>query len=132
METSAQKKELYRTEIKRSKSAGKTLLLLFITALFIMAVFAVARFFPAAWLLEIGAIAFGTVYINKLLNEGTFKKTYVLYEDSLCVITKYGLIEKETASYDLKTAVFTCDSVTANGKTEPFFPDDELKRLLNL
>ena len=63
-----------------------------------MAVFAVARFLPASWFFEIGAIAAGTVYINKLLNEGTFKKTYVLYEDSLSVITKYGLIEKETAS----------------------------------
>lgn len=132
MENSAQKKELYRTEVKRSKSAGKTLLFLFITALCIMAVFAVSRFLPASWIFEIGAIAVGAVYINKLLKEGTFKKTYVLYEDSLSVITKYGLIEKETASYDLNTAVFSSDSVTSNGKTEPFFPDDELKRLLNL
>ena len=132
MENFTQKKELYRTEVKERKSAGKTLLLLFITALCIMAVFAVPRFLPASWFFEIGAIAAGTVYINKLLNEGTFKKTYVLYEDSLSVITKYGLIEKESACYDLKTAVFTSESVTLNGKTEPFFPDDELKRLLNL
>lgn len=130
--SAGQKKELYRIEATGAKSAAKTLLHLFLTALFIMAVFGISRFLPAAWFFETAGILGSAVYINKILKEGTFRKTYILYEDSLTVLTKYGLIEKVTSEYNLKEAQFTEKSITLNGKTEPFFPDDELKRLLNL
>lgn len=126
------KKELYRTEVPKTKSAGQTLILIFIAAIVIMLVFSIAQFLPAAWFFEICAIAFCAVYMNKLLKEGTFKKTYILYEDSLVVVTKYGLIERVTEEYILDKSEFTDKTVTFNGKTSPFYPDNELKRLLNI
>ena len=80
--------------------------------------------------MEIGAIALSAIYINKVLKQGTFVATYVLYEDTLVVLTRYGLIEKETEWYNLDEAVFTENSVTVNGKTRPFYPDEELKKIL--
>ena len=125
-----EKKEIYRGKavaVKDSKQTAKALLKV---AIFCGVMFALSVYIPYGWLLEIGAIALSAIYINKILKQGTFVATYVLYEDSLIVLTRYGLIEKETEWYDLDEAVFTESSVTSKGKTRPFYPDEELKKLL--
>lgn len=124
------KKELYRGKAVVKKDEKQTIKALLKAAVFCLVIFAVSKYLPFAWVFEIGAIIASAVYINKILKQGTFVATYILYEDTLVVMTRYGLIEKESARYDLKNAHFTENTVIYNGKTYPFYPDDELKKLL--
>ncbi len=95
-------------------------------------VFALERFLPAAWFFELTAIVLAAVYANKVLKQGTFSKTYILYEDTLVEMTRYGLIEKVTSQFEIKESVITDSEIIYNGKKYPFYPDETLKKLLNL
>lgn len=125
-----EKKEIYRGRAVAEKNEKQTIKALLKAAIFCFVVFAVSKYLPFAWFFEIGAIVLSALYINKIMKQGTFISTYVLYEDYLVVLTRYGLIELETARYDLKEASFTECSVTIGGKTKPFSPDEQLKKLL--
>lgn len=125
-----EKRELYRGRAMAVKDDRATIKALLRAAIFCLVVFAVAKYIPFSWVFEIGAIVFSAIYINKILKQGTFIATYILYEDSLAVVTRYGFIEKETARYILSESVFTENSVTTLGKTYPFYPDEELKKIL--
>ena len=123
-------KELYRGKAVVKKDEKQTIKALLKAAIFCAVIFAVSKYLPFSWFFEIGAIVLSAIYINKVLKQGTFVATYILYEDALVVVTRYGLIEKESARYDLEKAQFTENSVIYNGKTHPFYPDEELKKLL--
>ena len=125
-----EKKEIYRGRAVVKKDEKQTIKALLKAAVFCLVMFAVSVYVPFGWILEIGALVLSAIYINTVLKQGTFVATYILYEDTLVVLTRYGLIEKETARYDLSDAVFTESSVTVNGKTTPFYPDEKLKSLL--
>lgn len=125
-----EKKEIYRCRAKAVKDEKQTFKALLKAIIFCAVVFAVAKYLPFAWFFEIGAIVLSALYINKVLKQGTFIATYILYEDSLVVLTRYGLIEKESARYNLEETTFTPSTVTSGGKTKPFYPDEKLKQLL--
>ena len=127
-----EKKELYRGRAVAVKDDKQTIKAILKAAIFCAVVFAVAKYLPFTWVFQIGAIILSAIYINKIMKQGTFISTYILYEDSLVVLTRYGFIEKESARYELEKAQFTENSVIYNGKTYPFYPDEELKKLLNL
>jgi len=127
-----EKKELYRGRAVAVKDDKQTIKALLKAVIFCAVVFAVAKYLPLTWFFQIGAIILSAIYINKIMKQGTFIATYVLYEDTLVVMTRYGFIEKESARYDLEKAQFTESSVIYNEKTYPFYPDEELKKLLNL
>lgn len=123
-------KELYRGKAVAVKDDRQTIKALLKALIFCVVVFAVAKYLPFSWAFEIGAIIASAIYINKVLKQGTFIATYVLYEDTLVVLTRYGFIEMETARYDLSEAVFTENTITSGGKTVPFYPDEKLKEIL--
>ncbi len=123
-------KEIYRVRAIAEKNKKQTLNALVMALIFCAVVFAVSIYLPFSWAFEIGAIVLSALYINKVMKQGTFVKTYILYEDSLSVVTRYGLIELETARYPLSETVFTESSITFDGKTVPFFPDEKLKSLI--
>ncbi len=125
-----EQKEIYRGRAVAVKDDKQTFKALLKAIIFCFVVFAVSKYLPAAWAFEIGAIVLSAIYINKVLKQGTFIATYILYEDSLAVVTRYGFIEKETARYILSESTFTENSVTTEGKTYPFYPDEKLKKLL--
>ena len=126
-----EKKEiLYKGNAIAVKDDKQTIKALFKAVIFCAVVFAVSKYLPFSWVFEIGAIVASTFYINKVLKQGTFIATYILYEDSLAVLTRYGFIEIETARYVLSESTFTENSVTSGGKTHPFYPDEKLKNLL--
>ncbi len=125
-----QKKEIYRGKAIAVKDDKQTIKALFKAIIFCVVVFAVVKYLPFSWVFEIGAIVASAIYINKVLKQGTFIATYILYEDSLAVVTRYGFIEVETARYILSESTFTENSVTTGGKTYPLYPDEELKKLL--
>lgn len=127
-----EEREIYRGQGLMPKSASQTIFSLLCVVAFCFAIFSAAPFLPFSWIFEVGAIAVSAVLINNILKKGPFSITYVLYENSLEVITRYGLIEKVTAKYILTQTVFTENTVTSNGRTEPFYPDEDLKKLLNL
>ena len=101
------KKEIYRGKAVAVKNDKQTMKALLKALIFCFVVFAVSSYLPFPWAFCLGDIIVSAIYINKILHEGTFIATYVLYEDELVVLTRYGLIEKETARYDLSKAVFT-------------------------
>lgn len=125
-----EKKEIYRGKAVAIKDDKQTLKALLKALIFCFVVFAVSPYLPFPWAFCLGAIIVTAIYINKVLHEGTFIATYVLYEDELVVLTRYGLIEKETARYNLSKAVFTEKTVSQDGITKPFYPDEKLKKLL--
>ena len=99
------KKEIYRGKAVTQKDEKQTIKALLKAAIFCLVIFAVSKYLPFSWVFEIGAIVLSAIYINKVLKQGTFIATYILYEDSLVTLTRYGLIELETARYDLSEAV---------------------------
>jgi len=125
-----EKKEIYRGKAVAVKDEKQTFKALLKALIFCLVVFAVSPYLPFSWAFCIGAIIASAIYLNKILHEGTFIATYVLYEDELVVLTRYGLIEKETARYDLSKAVFTENTVSQDGLTKPFYPDENLKKLI--
>ena len=125
-----EKKEIYRGRAVVIKDEKQTIKALIKAAVFCLLIFALSVYVPFGWVLEIAALVLSALYINRILKQGTFVSTYILYEDTLVVLTRYGLIELETARYDLNEAVFTETSVTSGGKTRPFHPDEKLKSLL--
>lgn len=125
-----EKKELYRGKAVAVKDDRQTIKALLKALIFCVVVFAVAKYLPFSWAFEIGAIIASAIYINKVLKQGTFIATYVLYEDTLVVLTRYGFIEMETARYNLSEAVITEKTISQDGITKPFYPDDKLKEIL--
>ena len=125
-----EKKEIYRGKAVAVKDEKQTFKALLKALLFCFIVFAVSPYLPFAWALCLGAIIGSSVYINKVMHEGTFVATYVLYEDELVVLTRYGFIEKETARYNLSKAVITEKTISQDGITKPFYPDNKLKKLI--
>lgn len=125
-----EKKEIYRGRAVALKDTKQTLKALLKALIFCFIVFAIAPYLSFSWVFEIGAIIASAIYINKVMKQGTFIATYVLYEDELVVLTRYGLIEMETARYDLSKAVFTENTVSQDGLTKPFYPDEKLKKLI--
>lgn len=125
-----EKKELYRGKAVAVKDDRQTIKALLRALIFCVVIFAVAKYLPFSWAFEIGAIIASAIYINKVLKQGTFIATYILYEDTLVVLTRYGLIEMETARYDLSEAEFTESTITSGGRTVPFYPDEKLKSLI--
>ena len=95
-------------------------------------VFALEKLLPAAWFFELAVIIIAALCVNKILKQGTFSKMYILYEDTLVETTRYGLIEKETSRFELKDTTITTTEIVYNGKKYPFYPDEALKKLLNL
>ena len=126
------KEYLYKGAALLPKSPVGTVLSLAGILILCGCVFALERFIPAAWFFELAAIVFSAIYANKVLKQGTFSKTYILYDDILVETTRYGLIEKVTAQFELKDAVITDSEIICNGKKFSFYPDEALKKLLNL
>lgn len=125
-------KEIYKGTALLPKNPRQTMLLILLILTVSALLFYWVRFFFASWLFEIAIIVFDAIYLNKILNQGTFVKTYVLYEDCLLEITRYGLIEKETGRFMLNGASISENEIIYENKSHPFYPDETLKKLLNL
>lgn len=125
-----EKEILYKGSAMIKKNPLQTILSLSGICVLWVAVCFFSEFLPFKWLWQIAAIIFSAVFINKLLNKGTFTKTYILYEDKLVVITRYGLIEKESSVHPFSSSVFTETTITTDGVKYPFYPDKELIRIL--
>ncbi len=125
-----EKEIIYKGSAVKQKSPKETIISLVGIGVMWAAVFIFSRYLPFQGVLQIIGIAVSAVLINRLLNKGTFSKTYILYEDELVVMTRYGLIEKESSIHPLSTSVFTDTSITTDGVKYPFYPDDTLKEIL--
>lgn len=125
-----EKNEIYRGKTVAVKDEKQTFKALLKALIFCFIVFAVSPYLPFSWAFCLGAIIGSSIYLNKIMHQGTFIATYVLYDDELVVLTRYGLIEKETARYDLSKAVITEKTISQDGLTKPFYPDEKLKKLV--
>ena len=124
--------EIYSGKALLKRTPQSTAVALCIVAIFCAAVFYISVFLPASWIFELGAIIIAAIRVNKILKEGTFTLTYILYDDRIVLRRRYGFIEIDTDVFLLKDCIFTENKITCNGKTIDFFPDNQLKMLLNL
>ncbi len=70
--------------------------------------------------------------IYAVLKKNVFEITYVLYEDKLVYLRRYGALEKETEVFPIGEAEFYKDKIVYRKKTYPFHPDERMKgELLN-
>ena len=125
-----EKEILYKGAAVVQKSPGQTIFSLIGIGAMWAGIFIFSKFLPFEWAFQIGAIIVSAILINRLLNKGTFSKTYILYEDELVVMTRYGLIEKESSIHPLSTSRFTEKHIITDGVKYPFYPDEELIRIL--
>ena len=125
-----EKEILYKGAAIVQKSPKETIFSLIGIAAMWAAVFIFSKFLPFEWAFQIGAIVVSAILINRLLNKGTFTKTYILYEEELVVMTRYGLIEKESSIHPLVTSEFTEKYIITDGVKYPFYPDEELIKIL--
>lgn len=124
------KTEIYRGAALMPKNSRATFLSLLCVALFCAAMFIISAFIPLSWLLELFSIAVAAVAINKILKEGAFTQTYILTEEKLTAVTRYGLIELVTGEFPLKESVFEENFIIYENRRFPFYPDAKLKELL--
>ncbi len=125
-----EKEILYKGEAVVQKSPKETVLSLLGIAAMWAGIVLFSKFLPFQWAFSLAAIIISAILINKLLNKGTFKKTYILYEDRLVVMTRYGLIEKESSVHPLTASEFTEKTIVTDGVKYPFYPDKELIKIL--
>lgn len=125
-------KEIYKLSPPMQKSSRTTALFIIISLFVCAILLKLSTYLPAAWIFEILIIILCAAWINKILKQGVFTLTYILYEESLKFYTRYGFIEKETASFPLDNAEFFENTIIYKGKAYPFFPDEKLKSLLNI
>ena len=125
-------KEIYRFTPPMQKNALTTAFLIMLSLIVCAILLKLSTHLPAAWFFEILIIVLCAAMVNRILKQGVFTLTYILYEDSLKFYTRYGFIEKETASFTLADSSFTEASIIYKGKAYPFFPDEKLKSLLNI
>lgn len=125
-------KEIYRLIPPPQKNARMSALFIIILLFVCAILLKLSSYLPAAWFFEILIIMLCAALINKILKQGVFALTYVLYEDSLKFFTRYGFIEKETMVFPLEDSSFNETSIIYRGKAYPFFPDEKLKSLLNI
>lgn len=125
------KKEVYRGAAKlpgRPKAAFFSILaLVFICVI----LFNLVASIPYSAFIKIGILILAAVGINYILKQGTFSVTYVLTEDSILVyITKYGLLEWESAWIDLADAEIKGNKIIYKKRKYDFYPDDKLRELV--
>lgn len=125
-----EKEILYKGAAIVQKSPKDTIISLVSIAVMWLIIIFFAKYLPFEWVFELGAIIISAILINKLLNKGTFTKTYILYEDELVVMTRYGFIEKESSIHPLATSEFTEKHIVTDGVKYPFYPDKELIKIL--
>ncbi len=125
-------KEIYKFTPPAQKNTRTTSFFIIISLFVCAVLLKLSTHLPAAWVFEILIIVLCAAVINKILKQGVFTLTYVLYEDSLKFYTRYGFIEKETASFPIEDSAFTESTIIYKGKAYPFFPDEKLKSLLNI
>ena len=124
--------EKYKMIVPARKSPCASALVLSLVLIVCILLLKVATFLPAPWAFQIVIIFLSAVFINRLLKQGIFSTMYILYEDSLHQLTRYGFISSVTAIYQLDETCFGENTVTYKGKTTPFYPDEHLKKLLNI
>ena len=125
-----EEKILYKGAAIVQKSPKETILSLLGIGAMWAGIVLFSNFLPFQWAFSLAAIIISAILINRLLNKGTFTKTYILYEDKLVVMTKYGLIEKESSIHPLATSEFTEKLIITDGVKCPFSPDEELIKIL--
>lgn len=126
------KKEIYRAHAVVKKDKKQTAVIIAAALILSMILFNAASRLPFAGFIDLAILAVLAIFINKILKQGTFVTTYILYEDILIELTRYGFIEKETARFKLGECTFGKDCIISEGRTYPFYPDEKLKKLLNL
>lgn len=127
------KTEVYRGAAKLPGSPRAAFFCLLALVAVCVVLFNLVSALPYSVFLKIAVLIFAAAGINYILKQGTFSVTYVLTDDGILVyITKYGLLEWESAWIRVSEAEFSENKIVFENRRYDFYPDDELKTLLGL
>lgn len=100
-----------------------------LTVLFAIAAVVLSRL-PFAGVTALLLLLFFAAGIYSVMKRALFDVTYVLYQDRLVYLRRYGAIEKENEVFPTAEAEFYEDKIIFRGRSYPFHPDAVLKEAL--
>ncbi len=126
-----EKTVIYRGEAKLPGTPRAAFVSMLVLVVICVILFNLISPIPYSVFFKIAVLIFAAVGINYILKKGTFSVTYAVTEDGMLVfITKYGLIERETAWIKIDEAEFFPGKIVFEKRKYEFYPDEELSRLL--
>lgn len=114
---------------QKSNAGGRVLAFALLFVVFCVLLF-VSNYVAYSGIVTLGVIVLFALCTYRLMKNTVFDITYVLYEDRLVFSRRYGKIEMETEAFPLDEAEFTDTAITYEKKSYPFYPDENLKKLL--
>ncbi len=125
------KTEVYRGPAKLPGTPKAAFLCVLALAALGTVLFRVSSALPYSAFIKAAILIFAAVGINYILKQGTFSVTYVLTSDGwLVYITKYGKLEWESAWIKVDEAQFKGNKIIYQKRKYDFYPDEELKKLV--
>ena len=85
---------------------------------------------PYSGILSVLVIIVFASLLYSVMKRSLFDITYVLYENRLVFVRRFGAVSSEAEVFPLSEAKFFEDKIIYNNKQYPFHPDDKLKELL--
>lgn len=110
---------------------GRTVAFILLASVIILLLIFV-NFLPYSGVLTLIVFMLGAYFIHKLLNKTVFDIKYVLYDDKLVFLRKYGRLEWEGEVFPFDEATFHEGFIEHRGRRYSFYPDSELKELLGI
>ncbi len=126
-----EKTVIYRGEAKLPGTPKAAFVSMLVLAAICVALFNLVSAIPYSVFFKVAILIFTAVGINYILKKGTFGVTYAVTEDGMLVfLTKYGLIQRETAWIKIDEAEFFPGKLVFEKRKYEFYPDEELSKLL--
>ncbi len=126
------KTEIYRGKAEMNGSPRATFFAILLLAAVCVPLFNLASAIPYGVFLKIAIFVIAAALLNRILKRGTFSVTYVLTDDGMLVyITKYGLLEWESAWIEVSEAEFSENEIRYRNRKYDFYPDEKLKKLID-
>lgn len=125
------KTEVYRGEARLPGRPAAAFLSILALAAACVLLFNLSSRLPYGVFIKVLILVLAALSVNYILKKGTFSVTYVLTDDGLLVyVTKYGRLSWESAWIKVNEAEFKENKIIFEKRKYAFYPDDELKQLL--
>ena len=125
------KTQVYRGEAKLPGTPKAAFFAILILAAVFVLLFNLVSPLPYSVFFKIAILILTALGVNYILKKGTFSVTYVLTDDGMLVyVTKYGRLSWESAWIEVSKAKFEKNRIIFEKRKYDFYPDEELKELL--
>ncbi|MGM9552502.1 MAG: hypothetical protein ACI3XA_09645 [Clostridia bacterium] len=124
-------KPIYSQKVKNESNGVQRTVLFIITVVLLCVALFFVNLLPYRGILSVGVIFIFAFITLKLLNGFVFDLKYVLYEDRIAFVRKYGRLEWESIVFFLNETEIKDNEIVFMKKSYPFYPDEKMKELLS-